>query len=148
MCLVVCIFYRYSWVVDTVLEYLHAFFMIAGFMFMTSGFVTARFLKGRLWWLKIHKMLGIHGVFLIIAGFCLEIIHLSLIGAGHFNVPHANIGLIIVVMSVLLPLLGFMQFKFREYASKIRFFHRWSGRILLALMGINIVSGLYTAGII
>ena len=115
---------------------------------MATGFLTARFLKRRLWWLKLHKKFGITGTALLLTGLCLEIIHLSLIDAGHLNVLHSYIGIIIVLFSVVAPFLGFMQFKFPQNALIIKLFHRWSGRILLLLMGVNIISGLYTAGIL
>lgn len=130
-----------------VLEYLHALFMVIGFSVMTAGFVSVRFFKRKSWWLKLHKNLGISSVFLLLTGLCFEIIHLSLIGAGHFNVLHARLGLIIVFLSLITLIMGLMQIKMHRTAKKIRPFHRWSGRVLIMLMFINIISGLYTLGL-
>jgi len=131
-----------------ILPYAHSLFMIAGFTIMIAGFITARFLKIKIWWLRLHKVLGISGVCFVLLGLCFVVIHLSLINAGHFTVPHTHLGLIVVFLSLVTPIMGLMQIKMYGMAVKIRTFHRWSGRTLLILMGINIISGLYTAGII
>lgn len=130
------------------LTYVHASFMVAGFIFVVAGFITARFLKRKMWWLKLHKILGISSACCVLAGVCFESIHLSLISAGHFNVAHAYFGILIVVLSLITPSMGLIQIKIHGIASKIRPLHRWSGRVIILLMGINIISGLYTAGII
>jgi len=130
------------------LTYAHASFVAAGFIFMAAGFITARFLKRKMWWLKLHKIFGISGACCVLAGVCFESIHLSLIGAGHFNVPHACLGMLIILLSLITPAMGLMQIKMHGAASKIRILHRWSGRAIMILTGINIISGLYTAGII
>ena len=121
--------------------------MASGFIFMASGFITARFLPRKIWRLKLHRIIGISGACCVLAGVCFESIHLSLISAGHFNVTHAYLGMLIAVLSLITPAMGLMQINLHNMASKIRPLHRWSGRVILMLMGINIISGLYTAGI-
>jgi hypothetical protein len=133
---------------EMLLAYVHASFMVAGFIFIAAGFITARFLKRKIWWLKLHRILGISGTCCVLSGVCFEFIHLSLISAGHFNVAHAYLGMLIVLLSLITPATGLIQIKMPGEASKIRPLHRWSGRAIMILMGINIVSGLYTAGII
>jgi hypothetical protein len=122
--------------------------MAAGFIFMAAGFISARFLKRKTWWLKLHRIFGISGACCVLLGVCFESIHLSLISAGHFNVAHAYLGTLIVLLSLITPAMGLMQVKMYGMASKIRPLHRWSGRTVIAMAGVNIISGLYTAGII
>jgi hypothetical protein len=50
--------------------------------------------------------------------------------------------LMAIIFVLMTPIWGYAQFKSVSEAVKIRTIHRWSGRITLALILINIISGL------
>lgn len=128
--------------------YIHASFMLAGFILMFAGMITARYLKKRLWWLVLHKLFGITGVCCLLLGISLISIHLHLINAGHLNISHAYLGVFIALVSVITPVMGYMQLKIHRITQKIKPVHRLSGRFVIVLMGVNIVSGLYLTGLV
>jgi len=123
----------------------HAGFMTAGFLVLLAGGAVARYAKRRRWWLRAHRGLGWGGVALVLAGFAA-----IFMGKGevHFHVPHGWFGVVIVLLAVATPVLGHLSFIMREKSATLRLVHRWSGRTTLALMGLNILSGLFIAGIL
>jgi len=122
--------------------------MIIGFVLMMAGFIVVRLFRKKIWWFKTHKSMCITGVIFTLAGFLAILLEFVDTGRTHFELPHAYIGLIIIVLSVTMPVLGFLQFKARKFAPAVKRLHLWLGRITLALMATNIVSGFYAAGII
>jgi len=124
------------------LLYTHAGFMCIGFMFLLAGFIVARFMKRKTWWLKAHRLCGMLGGSCAVPGFCAVVLDIVLAGGQHLRTPHGYIGVVAVILAVAAPLLGFMQFRFREHIQAIRRLHVWSGRIVLILMLINIILGL------
>lgn len=130
------------------LTYIHGSLVSAGFLLMFAGMVTARFMKKKTWWFRLHKALGILGVCFVLAGVCVISIHLCLISAGHLNLTHGYIGSFVAILSVVTPIMGFVMVKIYNIASKIRPVHRWMGRLVLVSMAANIVSGLYLTGIL
>lgn len=122
----------------------HAGFMGAGFAVLLSGGLVARYARKRRWWLRVHRGLAYGGVFLVFAGFTTMFLGKT---GGHFQVPHAWLGAAVLVLAVVTPFLGNLQFVLRQKAKEIRAAHRLSGRGTLALMGINVFSGLWLAGI-
>lgn len=123
----------------------HAGFMGAAFAVLFSGWLVARYARRRRWWLRVHRGLAYGGVFMVFAGF--TVMSLGKTG-GHFRVPHAWLGAAVLALAVATPVLGNLQFVFREKMRGIRAAHRFSGRVTLGLMGINIFSGLRLAGIL
>ena len=53
--------------------------------------------------------------------------------------PHASLGIIVSLMVLFTPVLGFVQLKKRD--KRLRAIHRWSGRMTIALMMINAYLG-------
>ncbi len=123
----------------------HAGFMGAAFAVLLSGWLVARYARRRRWWLRVHRGLAYVGVFMVFAGF--TVMSLGKTG-GHFRVPHAWLGAAVLALAVATPVLGNLQFVFREKMKGIRAAHRFSGRVTLGLMGINIFSGLRLAGLL
>lgn len=119
--------------------------MGAAFAFLLSGWLVARYARRRRWWLRVHRGLAYGGVFLVFTGFAVMFLGKT---GGHFRVPHAWMGAAVLVLAVATPVLGNLQFVLREKAKGIRAAHRFSGRVAIALMGINIFSGLRLAGIL
>lgn len=130
------------------LTYIHGSLVSAGFLLMFAGMVTARFMKKKTWWFRLHKALGILGACFVLAGVCVISIHLCLIRAAHLNLTHGYIGSFVAILSVVTPIMGFVMVKIYNIASKIRPVHRWMGRLVLVSMAANIVSGLYLTGIL
>jgi hypothetical protein len=127
---------------------IHASLMILGFIFMLTGMIIARFYKDTMWWFKIHKRIAPAGSVLSIAGLVMGLIMVSMGSGEHFRIPHAIVGLIAVIFAIITPTLGLAQFKIKKNKKKIRAAHRWSGRITITLMFLNILFGLSVVGII
>lgn len=126
----------------------HAVLMIFAFSIMLAGGIIARFMKKKVWWLKVHRSLGITGaIFFIVAIFAIAL-QITLTERAHFRVVHSWIGFVAFIFTLLTPTLGILQLKFRSVALRLRSFHRWSGRITLCLIVINIVLGLSMMGFI
>jgi hypothetical protein len=126
----------------------HAVLMITGFFVLFSGFFTARFMKSKRWWLKAHRLLGVSGASLTIIGFFVIVFHLLLSGRPFFALLHGYVGIVIALLAVIMPVLGFIQLKIRRIAGKVRPVHRFSGRVMLVMMFVNIILGMRLAGII
>ncbi|MCX5806464.1 MAG: hypothetical protein NT010_10425 [Proteobacteria bacterium] len=126
---------------------IHVALMITGFFVLFFGFFTARFMKKKRWWLKMHESLGVFGAFLTMLGFFIIVFHISLSGRPYFTQSHGYVGIMIALLAVIMPTLGFIQLKIRMVAGKIRPIHRFFGWIMLMAMFINIILGMYMAGI-
>ncbi len=119
----------------------HAALVSLGLISMTSGMLTARFMKGRRWWLRAHKALGLPGACLAVAGVMVAVYMVSMDMETYFaGGPHSYLGLVAVLFIIATPILGFMQFKRRD--KRVRVLHRWSGRMTLVLMLANVILGL------
>jgi hypothetical protein len=128
--------------------YFHAGAMTMGVLLMAAGAGVARFQRQQRWWLKAHRIAGMMGSSMVLLGLVAAILMVNHSGSGHFKVPHAGSGLIMILLALLTPVIGQMQFKFREKAKLFRVIHRWSGRITLIIGLLTILSGLQVAGII
>jgi hypothetical protein len=127
---------------------IHAALMVMGFILMIVGITIAKVFKKKKWWLKTHKRIGILGAVFSVAGLVMAFIMVSLGSGEHFRVPHAFLGILAIIFAILTPTLGFMQFKIKKNKAKIRFTHRWVGRIAAVLMLLNIILGLILVGIL
>ena len=126
----------------------HAILMILALCIMLAGVVIARFMKTKVWWFKIHRFLGITGaIFFIVAIFAI-VLQITLTEREHFRIIHSWIGFVAFISTLLTPTLGILQLKVRSVAVRLRSFHRWSGRLTLCLMLINIFLGLSMMGFI
>ena len=124
----------------------HAGIMILALCIMLFGAIIARFMKKKAWWLKVHRSLGITGAILFLMALFAIAIQITLTERTHFRVVHSWIGIIAFGFAVLTPTSGILRFKARNMAAKLRNPHRWSGRITLCLMFINIFLGLSMLG--
>ena len=126
----------------------HAGLMILALCIMLTGAIIARFMKKKAWWLKVHRSLGITGAILFLMALFAIALQITLTERAHFRVVHSWIGIVAFGFAVLTPTLGILQFKARNMAARLRNLHRWSGRITLCLMFINILLGLSMMGFI
>ncbi|MGB3943749.1 MAG: hypothetical protein WBK88_03025 [Methanothrix sp.] len=119
----------------------HASLVILGFLLLLWGMTFAR-RKGP-GWLKRHRALGATGSTVAIAGALTAFYMVSAASSVHFRVPHAYIGAFIVLLLMLTPSFGLLQFKVvAESRGRVRGLHRLLGRALLLLMAVNILFGI------
>lgn len=130
------------------LLYVHAVLMCIAFLLLLCGFLVARFLKRKSYWLKIHRPFGITGTAIAVLGAIAISLQVYLTGGEHLSVPHSYLGIVIVFLTIVIPVIGFLQFRLRGKAATLRIIHIWSGRIALVLMLLNILAGLKLAGLI
>jgi len=118
----------------------HAFLVFSGLLILLAGMICARYMKGRRWWLKAHKTLGIAGAASTLSGIMVAVYMVS--ASAGLNPPaglHAYIGITVSIMVIFTPFMGFIQLKKRDM--RLRAIHRWAGRITIALMIINAYLG-------
>jgi hypothetical protein len=107
---------------------------------MLGGMPTARYLKGKNWWLKAHKSLGMSGVLLIVSGVIVAVYMVSTyMGTYLVKEPHAYLGIAALALVVFTPIMGFMQFRIKD--KRMRIIHRWSGRLAIVMVLINAAAG-------
>jgi len=126
---------------DTLL-FIHAGFMIIGFLSMVAGASAAMFMRRKGWWLRFHKGAGFFGTTCVLSGFIAAVSMIALSAGEHLQITHHYLGFITVVVAVLTPLLGILQFKVKGQAVRIRVMHRWSGSITLLAAFVTVGSGL------
>jgi len=120
---------------------------IAWFFIAPTGFIFARFLKGYNWWFNAHKISMSLGMIIMICGFGVIVSEVQNVKSGHFNNAHKIIGLIIVIIGVSQPIIGFLADKFFNPERKsIPIFpdktHWVLGWVSITLGLINIILGL------
>jgi uncharacterized membrane protein len=126
---------------------IHAILMILTVCLLLAGALIARILKKKQWWLKAHRSIAITGVVLFLIAVVSIAIQITITERAHLRVPHSWIGLAALICVLLTPTLGFLQFKIKNIAAKLRVFHRWSGRTTICLMIINVIFGLLLIGV-
>lgn len=126
---------------------IHGGLMILTVCTLLTGVLIARFMKKRPWWFKVHRSIAITGVILFLIAIAAIALQITLTERAHLRVPHSWVGLVAFICVLLTPTLGFLQFKLRNVAAKLRGFHRWSGRITICLMIINVIFGLLLIGV-
>ena len=125
---------------------IHAAFMLAGFLSVIGGAFTVLFMRDKTWWLRVHRRLGSVGTLCVLFGLMAALFMVSRQTGRHLAVPHAWLGLVTVLSVLCTYILGVTQLK--KKTVRARSLHRWSGRITLALLFFNVVSGLSLAGIL
>jgi hypothetical protein len=129
----------------------HAILMGTAFVLLFVGMFFPRYFKGKKWWLKTHRRIGIAGGVIGVVGVALAVYMISQTTRIHLRVLHSYIGLITIVSMIFMPLLGHFMLKIRgnpARAKQARAVHRWVGRATLLFMAATIVMGLLQAGIL
>jgi uncharacterized membrane protein len=121
---------------------IHASFMVLGFLLMFTAMIMARYYKDTVWWFKRHKRIAPIGSSLAVIGLIMGFIMVQMSSGQHLTIPHHILGLVAIIFAVLTPILGLAQFKIKKNKKKIRAAHRWSGRITITLMFLNILFGI------
>lgn len=118
----------------------HVLLVTTGVVVMLGGMLTARYMKKKSWWLKTHKSLAISGALLTISGFIVAAYMVSTyMGTYLVMEPHAYLGIAALALVVFAPIMGFMQFRIKD--KRMHIIHRWSGRLAIAMVLINIWAG-------
>lgn len=119
----------------------HMIMVLAGFISLTGGAFTARYLKQRKGWLRLHKELALIGVISILTGLSIAAYMVSAYMETYFvQEIHAYLGASVFVLIIVTPILGLLQFRSKD--KRIRTIHRWSGRITIMLMLFTIFAGI------
>lgn len=118
----------------------HAFLVSSGLLLLSAGMICARYMKRRRWWLKAHKTLGLAGAGLTLFGIMVAVYMVSASsGLNSPAGPHAYIGILVSLMVLFTPFMGFIQLKKGD--KRLRAIHKWSGRMTIVLMIINAYLG-------
>ncbi|HOO89222.1 MAG TPA: hypothetical protein PLA74_00225 [Syntrophales bacterium] len=120
--------------------------MLTGFLSMVAGITIVLFMREKLWWLRAHRRLGTVAIVCLLLGFMAAVFMVARLTGRHFAVPHAWLGIITILSALGTYTAGLMQFKIK--IARVRLLHRWAGRGTFVLMILNIVSGLFLAGIL
>lgn len=119
----------------------HASLVILGFLLLVWGMTIAR--RKEKGWLKKHKLLGISGASVSVAGMTMAVYMIYAASQEHFRVPHAYLGSLVILLLIITPALGLLQLRAaKENKAKIRRVHRLFGRTVLLLMALNMLFGM------
>ena len=125
----------------------HLILMPLGFLLLAGGVITVRYLRKKMWWFRLHKMLGGLATVFFIAGGLSAFLMVSLAGRNHFSVPHTWLGAGTIVLMVTTLTAGFLQTRVGN-KKRMRLMHRIAGRTVAGLSLAAVVTGAITAGII
>lgn len=118
----------------------HALLVTTGVVFMLGGMLTSRYMKKKGWWLKTHKTLAISGALLTVSGFVVAAYMVSTyMDTNLVMETHAYLGITALALVVFAPIMGFMQFRTKD--KRMHIIHRWSGRLAIVMVLVNIAAG-------
>jgi hypothetical protein len=129
----------------------HGILMGTAFAFLFVGMFLPRYFKGKKWWLKTHRRVGIAGGVMGVVAVSIAAFMIARTTRMHLRVVHSYVGLATIAMMVYTPSLGHFMLKIRKNptaAKRYRSVHRWVGRITLLLMAVTIILGLFQAGVL
>ena len=128
----------------------HLAFMSLACLCMMAAVLIARFLKSRVWWMKLHKALNYAALGSLAVGLCFAVIMVESVGETQAGLPHRIMGGVSILGSLGLVLLGRSIFrqKGREAIASRKKTHRWLGRLEALLMPGALLLGLILIGIL
>ena len=125
----------------------HLMLMPLGFFLLAGGVITVRYLRKKMWWFRLHKMLGVLATVFSIAGGMSAVLMVSLSGRNHFCVPHTWLGAGTIMLIVATLTAGFLQTRVGN-KKRMRLMHCIAGRTVAGLSLVAVVTGAIAAGII
>jgi hypothetical protein len=125
----------------------HAAMMVSG-VILSALAVSAIYMKKRPWWFKGHKVLGATGGSLMVAGVLTAAYMIAASGGTQFRVPHAWMGLTIILMVLVSLSLGMAFVYSNRLKKKVRMPHLWLGRTIAVLEIVEILLGLILVGLL
>jgi len=126
----------------------HAALMTAGFFCLLSAALFPALRKGMPGWFRYHTRFAAAGVVLALIAMSIAFFMVSISGGPNIRVPHAGLGLLVLLFLLATPALAVLRSRFGQHTLSVLTAHRWMGRILLVLMAITLLSGVFTAGLI
>jgi hypothetical protein len=133
----------------TVILPIHYSSMSLAFAIMAFIGYIARYEKGKRWWLKTHRALGVAAASIGVFGIGTAVYMVSITTGMHIRVVHSYFGLLSAAVLITSPILGFGFLKGKKERKLLyRKLHRWIGRIALLMILATIVLGLFQAGIL
>jgi steroid 5-alpha reductase family enzyme len=130
------------------LFYSHAVLAGLGLALMLCGALVARYMKKKRWWVKTHRAMVMSGVCAVIVAIILMAIQITLTERAHFRIAHSYIGAGVALIAMATLTMGYLQLKRFSRAAALKVVHRFSGRLTLLLMFVNLLIGLKVVGII
>ena len=125
----------------------HLILMPLGFVLLAGGVVTVRYLRKKIWWFRLHKMLGVLSTIFFISGGTAAVLMVELSGRGHFSIPHTWLGAAVIGLMTATLAVGFLQSRVGN-KKRMRMIHRVMGRTVAVLSLVTVVTGAVAAGII
>ncbi len=125
----------------------HLSLMFLGFLLLTAGVITVMYLRKKMWWFRLHKMLGILATLFFGAGGVAAVSMVYLSGEPHFAVPHTWVGGAAIVLMIGTLTAGFAQTRVAN-KKRMRLIHRSMGRTVAVLALVAVITGAMAAGII
>jgi hypothetical protein len=125
----------------------HATMMVTG-VILSALAVSAIYMKKKPWWFRWHKVLGASGGSLMVAGVSTAAYMIAASGGTQFRVPHAWMGLTIIIMVVVSLSLGMVFVYSNRLKKKVRTPHLWLGRLIAGLEIVEILLGLVLVGLL
>lgn len=125
----------------------HLLLMPLGFFLLAGGVIAVRYLRKKMWWFRLHKMLGVLATVFFITGGFAAVLMVYLAGGNHFSVPHTWLGGGTIVLMVATLIVGFLQTRLSN-KKLMRLIHRIAGRTVAGLSLVAVVTGAIAAGIL
>jgi uncharacterized membrane protein YwaF len=128
----------------------HLAFMSLACLCMIAAVLTARFLKSRAWWMKVHRALNYAALGSLAVGLSFAVIMVSSAGETQAGLPHRLLGAVSILGSLVLVFLGRSIFrqKGKEAIASRKKTHRWLGRLEALLMPGALLLGLLLIGLL
>jgi hypothetical protein len=86
---------------------IHAGVMSSAFVILLITAILQRLFKTKNWRLRRHKYLGGLTSIIVLIGFSIAIYMVSTYSTTHFNFLHAYVGLLAIILSILVSIIGF-----------------------------------------
>jgi hypothetical protein len=125
----------------------HATMMVTGVV-LSGLAVSAIYMKKKPWWFKGHRILGALGGGLMVTGVLTAAYMIAAAGGTQFRVPHAWLGISILILVLASLALGTTYVYFTKLKKTVRGPHLWLGRTIALLEIIEVFLGLVLVGIL
>ena len=100
------------------------------------------------WRISAHKSLGITSAVFLLTGFIVGYFNVRNRSDFHFSNLHTIWGLVTTIIVILTPIMGNIFLKSKSNKKLLRVIHKNLGRISITAMAVNIILGLFKAGIL
>ncbi|UCE10947.1 MAG: hypothetical protein JSW61_03180 [Candidatus Thorarchaeota archaeon] len=88
---------------------IHAGTMTTGLIIVIVVALIARFLRGKNWWLRVHKSVASIGTLTVLAGFSVAFYMVTTTSGVHFAYLHSYMGLTSVTLALITTITGYAR---------------------------------------